>query len=653
MSTWHLFTDESGAFSEAGDHVIAVIAVPNRHLERASEWWAHRCPDWPSFHAVEENDATVARLVDELHAGLIDHGGFARCFHARTVVDRPDFHLAMRDWSLAQVVAQLVQDEPPPTFGAARWKLAVRVWPEHRASADLALSENTIRQISRRLVDPGFAQAQIAAVHCGMDVIVYDVPPEASPLVAAADLLSHGMRDAARKPRQPSGAGRLPTLRTVDVDEAVAARRLAQRSLLAIADGLDLAALPSAAIAAELDTAAARLPLDSVASTLHQLARLAESQVEHKRAFATGRWLADRVVRWAVDRRPSASDTDELDAIILYAIAVWLLACDHLGECAGDTSHAIAGGEIAERLMADPACQADVAFFCNVRAVAYQNAGQDQRADEALWPLVDYFTSNRAASPFGRSPRARWIGAAIGTFAQNLALRAHRQWLDGTLDAAGLGAASQEAALYSTVACDHFTATEDRARQQVYRAHFALQRFAIAGGEDALAEARGELELEHLGDHAAAFAAGLPHGATGPLAYRLAVGLKYCWLAGDRPAWIVDLAKALRTHGNKLPAQHPVEQLLGYCALLLPASSRSDALRLHARLGESKWQAGLVATIAATFACQIEAAEHAGITPAVARARLLDVGGDLGPRVLAAQGKTRFGLLPGLPFNYW
>lgn len=377
---------------------------------------------------------------------------------------------------------------------------------------------------------------------------------------------------------------------------------------------------------------------------------LAEKQRDYLAAEHLGEVL-DQILE--LERNRSEMPSARMRRWQLAVEALHVLIANHTGHCVRDTPRVVAARTLAAATTEPEGWRLGVRFR-NYLAVNALNAHDHAGAWAEINDLVDG-VQRPVPGLFGDvRHRGRWVGALYGTYGQTYAFKAHDAAF--ALVPQGVSDALDEAEYWMECAAEEFDQVADRERQVTYRAHVQCQRAMLGlGGVPNLAEL--EQQSEGCVD---AFVDLLPSPASSNPAYRLSVMLKTAWLSGARPTWLPKLASRLRRHQNKIPSLHPLEQILGYCALL---SDGQDRRLFEEMLARTAWP-GLVAFIAATFEAQIEFDEE-GLVGETLRSRLREHVAALGfppgwlsgrfsdeLAVLSRKGAPAPGPLRLLPFNY-
>jgi len=365
------------------------------------------------------------------------------------------------------------------------------------------------------------------------------------------------------------------------------------------------------------------------------------------------------------DRLADGDETDpssraELTKLLVRATATWLNACNRLGLFLGESPPVEKAEELARPYLDRTSWIQDIAFLFNVIAVSYQNVFEFGRAILRLEPYVENFDTWRSPFSTGEGLRGQQVGAFLGTYANSLFFAAATDfWIQR---GAGFADRIDDGLLYSQAAEERFDDQHEAARHPIYRAQAHMQKAMLTSNAEALLEAREELCGSRNDDPAelvrAFFRGDLEPG--GNDLFRTTAALKLLWLEQRRDPLRGMGSRELLARLNDIFLGHPLEQVLGYLALLSKGEIKRRARRT---LVETGWPSGLVALIARAFELQVRW-EHTG---AVAEGEIEKLVDGLDSHTEAAWKRARIpehlasmnsesyrgrGPLSVLPFNY-
>lgn len=477
-----LYVDESGNFTQPGEHVVMVLGARMDALgwESAEKVWQIVSPgqSWRQFHATSLRYQAPAR-ADALAQALCNHlrqldvaGAFVWVTCRR--IPRFDFYpLALVEALLdaCSVVLNNTAQKITQTASSSDVRIEFKI---HRAcretlntlELEACLRERNTSYVGKLYGQRGFTGDQLS---CGLKV--HDFPCNYHPVTQMADSLGNyvrrqvaqlrpkvqrfewalglgrklGRKNATGKnagdlvsklrsrftPPAPPPPAPAPRIVTKIVTEPVPAPPPPPRP----------AVNPAEVIVAKVRDGRGREIEQAVlefyrASALERqyglLALATEARAEVKRRkYDLGLQLADLALRIEQqERQRKEVPSESLDAALVRAATVWLSVQNHHGRLEVDNEIVKMAEEASERLKGNPTHWEPVVELHNNIGVGLQNAFEFEAASTRIKPWVDYFFESLPAfSPPGVNLKAYYIGALFGTHAQNVAFAAHEYCL--------------------------------------------------------------------------------------------------------------------------------------------------------------------------------------------------------------------------------
>lgn len=689
MARIDFYLDESGDFSEPGNHVICVVSSRDRLFtaRAAEEWWKNSGTDWQSFHAVDTASSTLEKLLDEMAPRWTGAAMLTLIWHQNNMVYHYNFKVPL----IIEAVAMAFTRGVEPSSSNQLLAINSDVVIETSDTFDLTILKDAIQKKIRTITRIS-GQSQ-ATLNCRPNA----VPKGIDPRVQIADLYGYAYRrhlngdkrfsrfftetntfnvkegflniDSARDlDAAVRGYGSKRTIIQTVIEKQIVTEIRTIRETLGRAEALvrrgrEALERGKRFRIEDCEDELALLALDLPeyrAAEYELLLATTRRIVEDERNLALGSDLCVILAHLlSIERANEGQPLARLDEMTVDHAG--LLACiyNHRGDVCLEDPAISTARVVADRLRNDYRSWDRVAFLHNFIAVGLHNAFRFSDADSLLAPWADFFTRHNEG-PGGRfQARAFWIGALLGTFAQGKAFLAHEAYLAD--NHARIVDLSDEAVYFSLAAQEHFDKEEDKQRQHTYRAHMYLQRAVLANDTNAVEEARSELSDPQPSEIATRFVTSLRERRPDPpTEFRLAVWLKLLWVAGEHPPWLLELASLVKGQRERagFAARHPHQQILGYLALLAPRDRRC----FQSRLSELPFSS-LVSFLALAFLAQLEL-EQDGIVQTVTRNRLTALGETyLRPSWLARRFSTEVerlthdakaskGVLALLPFNH-
>ena len=635
-----IYMDESGDGKDATVHVACAVGVVDERVAFADaeeEWRRAGVTNWVKFHAAGSLPGRKARSLTRF--GKLLGSGDMIAVAAVTEPPTPsrvDLVQCLIVLAAMGVISRLRALLVPAP--GSKLEMPCDVLIEARQNFNnRVLADEILARVRRMNADKrqGFLNV---SPH------VMSVPKGAHPLVQAADLWSHAVRaELLASLAWPAGVPRPH----VDIHASRALRSTAWRAYVEkVEQSLGGArpkrsAPPGTPLSSDLIVARVRdvradgdaLTLAAVQDLLDDLdleqppfrvARIdgilsaCNAIIESERDYGTAEALVT-VLDWIHHRATARRDISAttLARWQVQAAALWLLPRNHRGEPAAGDPRIVAARASCRTLVADPRNWDTIAWLENFVAVNLNDEFRFSEARDVAMPLAEMLAETQDG-PFGAIvPRGRHIGALFGTLAQSLAFCAHDAHLAGS--AALAGSLGLEAIEYSKLAVLNFDDDDDRRRHDVYQAHVHMQQCMLTGNTNSLASAEARLASRPSPAKAVgAFVAALPSPRAIVPGFRVAALLKLAWLQGASPPWLPELSAAVHARHGSIATHHPMQQILGYLALL---GTKAHRPAFRKRIDDSRWPDGLVALLAAFHAAQADVATTGRVAaPTQARA---------------------------------
>jgi hypothetical protein len=684
MKEISIYVDESGDCKEPGAHVVAAMWMIDDWWPAvdAEKLWQSLGFDWRTFHAAEKDDESRRRAISAILKHLGTSGGRAGLVCAR--------HVAKQSYGY-EFYAPLALEA-----AAAAWREAVAASGiAGPAGVNCQIILEGRGNLNQRYLLGGWRENAAAIEVLGRTGVIahpqfFNIPKGWNVFVQVADLASNaawrrlsgnplfvpdraiGTEIQVSEPLLTSPGSHRLTERVLDKKAVPQARFYARerrvREQDTRADVLftrvqELHSQGAAITAATCDKVVKSFmedPPELRAPQIDGLLESCEEEIDVKREYQFGKRLCEVISALVEQERTRDEQSEEaLDRWTIGVSSLRVLLGNHEGRCLANAPSLAAALKSVARLQAQFRYWESIAKFTNFVGVSLHNEMRFSEAFSRLEPLVNFFTGQASAGPFGGGKAGSpWIGRLLGTHSQSIAFMAHDGYFAGR-DPAMLARLTDDAVCYSALSQAYFDCEDDSVRQDTYQAHAHIQAFMLTGDRASLAAAVPcLLKTPEPASAVLAFTKAFPGAVAITPAYRVAVLLKQAWLADEKPDWLADFSKWGLAKLGAIPAVHPYEQILGYLALL---ESGAERTRIEQRLADLKWPA-LVGTIARFFLAQLEFGREGAIS-AKTRSELASVcavfpagwlSGQLDRELAAlATGKSTLrGPLALLPFNY-
>jgi hypothetical protein len=627
---YSFYCDESGMFNARDTHVICPLVVRDSALgvEELLEFWRTELGDgdWQAFHSVSMKNLEVESLFNKFYDKLFKPGYIYPVYtcHKNEISYGFDFYPTMIIklvlWQcnviLDEIIASIIPsaDEEHSIDENKMYHIDIKLYRAGRTVINHAYLKRILQRTIRNVVREKLKAKKIALDIISFHFFPYVQPIETSPFIQISDALSYVIRgylnDGLTMTETKDRAKRIPyrelqegminnhdmrqlckdlvspivKKKVVEIKEKVVEKTITK---IVKSKQPEYVVPISTHIVEQLqnkEKSGKTIDSDTFSDFLKpimkqqqwvrliefdSLYQIAYKTIRDERRYDFGEVLIELLYSF-MGEEAKADDVDErwLRGNELRVADLFLTVSNHRGYDLSNDLRIKRAFDISKELENYTRHWGDICTFHNHLAIAFQNVFRFEETIEALFPRVDYLQA-QGKNPFtGGNLKAYEIGALFGTYAQSLALGAHcRFFNEGENALKNL----EDAELFSMLAAEHFEKPEDREKQDIYQAHFKMQRYILAGDNNALKEAHSILESPQMNLQAVeSFLDLFPEKRALIPAYRIVAILKMNYLSNTFPEWIERLIGAVLENRGHIPADHPMEQLLPYMILLTP-----------------------------------------------------------------------------------
>ena len=710
-NTYAFYIDESGLFQGIGAHVICPLVVSDGAvgMDEMVDIWSRVYPEgWHRFHATDMKKTgahlQVIEVAENLGRTLFQKDGVRGAYisHQSRQNHGFDFYPGMLFYLLKRQSIHILENTVKALAGNREETFHIRldIYIAARQPLNTIVLKNLLLEAMSEKIQSMVVKRRLTPGRVHFDFRPFYLPVEDNPFMQVSDLFSNLVRsylvsgglsdpiDAVIKQfhhermsdsqiQSEEIQSACEKLTTYHVGEKIlyktAVKEVEKTRIVSKKQWTDLLIekfhhLEDAGKEPALDRMGdlfekyQKLPEDRRRIAFQQLPVLIQRMVREERKYA---WAAAVVnvayglLEW--ERRTEMLSNEFLDPLELQLADLFLTAGNHMGLHLTDHPRIRNGSALCEKLKGQMRLWLPISTFKTHLGVASQNIFRFEEAVETLYPFVVYYEQEQK-NPFrGADVRAYEIGALFGTYAQSLAFSAHCRFFNEGPDVLG---ALDDAELYAMLSAEHFEKPEDKERQIIYRAHYQMQKFILAGHETALAEA-GQLLADEAENHKAVreFIDAFPERSALTPAYRLAACLKQTYLSQRKPPnWNRDVTECFIKHKTNTPPDHPMEQLLPY--LILQNEEPNTKKALHNIFLQLPFPKNIVSVIRDVLLMQINYHMDRTVDDALIKQIHESVTDDIRPqwdryglgRVLKSYRKPinrqHVGPMEVLPFNY-